>query len=69
MDNLTITQIIPAPGWWAIHIEEDGTEARSPLVAWALLNNGEVVPLDADTTGDVGEVSEGNLARIEYQCP
>jgi hypothetical protein len=65
MDHTRIVQIIPADGWVAVY-KDDDAELRAPLVAWALRQDGEVVPLDTDPGGDVGDPREaGNFHRIE----
>lgn len=60
-----IVQLIPADGWVAVYTDGD-TELRAPLVAWALRRDGQVVPLDTDPEGDVGDPRETkNFHRVE----
>lgn len=60
-----IVQLIPADGWVAVY-RDDNTELRAPLVAWALRRDGQVVPLDTDPAGDVGDPREtSNFDRVE----
>ncbi|MEV0889933.1 hypothetical protein [Promicromonospora sp. MEB111] len=60
-----IVQLIPADGWVAVY--KDGkTEMRAPLVAWGLRRDGQVVPLDTNPAGDVGDPrSTANFDRVE----
>ncbi|MDR7381114.1 hypothetical protein [Promicromonospora iranensis] len=60
-----IVQLIPANGWVAVY-KDDDTELRAPLVAWALRRDGEVIPLDTDPEGDVGDPRKTrNFHRVE----
>ncbi|MFD2792909.1 hypothetical protein ACFS27_05030 [Promicromonospora vindobonensis] len=60
-----IVQLIPADVWVAVY-KDDDTELRAPLVAWALRRDGQVVPLDTDPEGDVGDPREtSNFDRVE----
>lgn len=62
-----IVQLIPADGWVAIYKDEE-TELRAPLVAWGLRRDGQVVPLDTDPEGDVGDPREtANFDRVERE--
>lgn len=64
MSDDEILQLIPAPGWRAIHAafdERDETAVsleRRPLVAWALRRDGDVVPLETSLDGIVADPSE-----------
>ena len=64
-----IVQLIPTDGWVAVY--KDGeTEMRAPLVAWGLGRDGQVVPLDTDPQGDVGDPREtANFDRVERVTP
>ena len=64
-DGEHIVQLIPADGWVAVY-KDDDTELRAPLVGWALRRDGQVVPLDTDPAGDVGDPREtSNFHRVE----
>ncbi len=52
MDKLV--QLLPSGGWVSVY--EDGVEMYStPLVAWGLTEEGEVIPLDTGSDGDVDD--------------
>ncbi|GAA2224709.1 hypothetical protein GCM10010413_18500 [Promicromonospora sukumoe] len=60
-----IVQLIPADGWVAVYKDGD-TEVRAALVAWGLRSDGEVVPLDTDPSGTVGDPREtAGFDRVE----
>ncbi|MGW2090692.1 hypothetical protein [Promicromonospora sukumoe] len=49
----------------AVYKDEDA-EVRAPLVAWGLRTDGEVVPLDTDPSGTVGDPREtAGFDRVE----
>lgn len=66
-DPKRIVQIIPATGWSAHYSAPGGNGLdSSPLVAWALLANGEVRALDSDQHGITDFADEqANFVRIE----
>lgn len=65
-----IVQIIPGTGWWAHYSHDDGDSSSSPIVAWALLANGDVRALDTDRNGDVDFATDiTNFERIEGVTP
>jgi hypothetical protein len=70
-----IVSLIPAGGWRMERADaEDDEPYSAPLVGWALLADGRVVPLDTDRIGEVGEASgriyhpdeEHQLAETEH---
>lgn len=64
-NDTRIVQLIPADGWVAVYKDND-TELRAPLVAWALRRDGEVIPLDTNPEGDVGDPRKtSNFHRVE----
>ncbi|MFI2365160.1 hypothetical protein [Promicromonospora sp. NPDC019610] len=65
LDDEQIVQLIPADGWVAVYRDEEA-EVRAPLVAWGLRRDGEVVPLDTDPSGTVGDPREtAGFDRVE----
>lgn len=61
-----IVQIIPGTGWRAHYRRPEGSTFSSPIVAWALLANGDVRALDVDQTGLTDYVDQlANFVRIE----
>lgn len=61
-----IVQLIPGTGWNAIYAMENGQEETVPLVAWALLSNGDVKALDTDRNGYIEFPTEvANFVRLE----
>lgn len=69
LDDEQIVQLIPADGWVAVYRDEEA-EVRAPLVAWGLRRDGEVVPLDTDPSGTVGDPREtAGFDRVERTTP
>jgi hypothetical protein len=70
-----IVQLIPAPGWRAIHahFDDEGDETvvsleRRPLVAWALCRDGDVVPLETSLDGIVADpTEEESFLALEHE--
>lgn len=61
-----ILQIIPAPNWFAIHLDE-GKEIKSTLVCWALQRNGDIVPFTVDYTGMIVDPTlDSNFVGISH---
>lgn len=50
-----IISMIPANGWRIGYKDKDGSEWSQPLVGWGLKADGEIVPLDADSSGLVDD--------------
>jgi hypothetical protein len=60
MADSKITQIMPAPGWGAVFVE-DGEELITPLAGWALVNK------EDGTTGVMGLVAWERVELAETQ--
>lgn len=60
--NRRIVQLLPGNGWNIWRYTDK--PIASPLIGWALLANGEVVPLDSDTNGIVDDARGGNTVAI-----
>jgi len=60
------TALIPAPGWWSVFLEEDGTTNRYPLIGWGLCAEGNVHPLDTDAEGMTNAVTGENFVRLSH---
>jgi len=65
MTEPKIVQLLPADGWMTAFRDEDGKELILPLLAWALLDNGDVRPLDVDSDGAVDFATDTtNFIRV-----
>ncbi|WP_200329613.1 hypothetical protein [Leucobacter sp. L43] len=61
-----IVQIIPGGAWNVFYSNKEGGTFSSPVVAWALLANGDVRAMDVDRNGLVDfATSINNFHRIE----
>lgn len=70
MSKRQIVQMLPAVGWQAVYVEDDGKPFVCDLVCWALIEDEDgdrdIFPMDADSSGLVEEVSEtGNFAGLK----
>lgn len=62
-------QIIPAVGWYAVFKDAsvDGGEVRTPLICWALMDDGAIVG-HADVGGYVDEIeSSSDFDRYAHE--
>jgi hypothetical protein len=68
-DKSQFVALVPGGGWMIFH--STGMENySSPVVAWALQANGEVVPLEADDDGRVyAHAAEGSGDSAELWHP
>lgn len=65
-----IIQIIPGGDWKVRYKEDDGQTTTAPVVAWALLDDGSVEPLDVDRNGLVDFARPiSNFDGIEVMRP
>ena len=61
-----IVQIIPGGAWSVFYSNKEGGTFSGPVVAWALLANGDVRAMDVDRNGLVDfATSISNFHRIE----
>lgn len=69
MARSRMIQIVPAdPGWSAVYRRSDGTEALSPLVAWGLHPDGDVIPLVVDVDQAVIDPrTSDRFITLDYQ--
>ena len=66
IENEKIIQIIPAPeNLFAVYEDEEG-EFETKVVCLGLTNIGNVILMDIDYVGDVGEVGS-NIKRIKFK--
>lgn len=61
-----IIQIIPATGWYAVYLMDDGIEDASALPCMALDANGNVFFLDEEFC-EASQQNCSNFLRIEYR--
>lgn len=64
-----IVQIIPAIGWRVLYAEDDGTGYYVDLVCWALVENGNIEPIDTDSTGYVDYLCRESLNFVGIYGP
>lgn len=68
MSASKIIQIIPADGWYAYYLQDDGPSCRCKIACLALTDDGEILFMDADDSGFVDDCTKAsNFAYVRYE--
>ncbi|MEU2434500.1 hypothetical protein ABZ611_34345 [Streptomyces sp. NPDC007861] len=60
-----VVAALPGGGWFTEYKQDDGSVQAYPLVAWLVLADGEMIPMDAAVDGFVQDPREtGNFHRL-----
>ncbi|MFH8417065.1 hypothetical protein [Streptomyces collinus] len=60
-----IVAALPGGGWFTEYEQDDGSVETYPLVAWLVLADAEMIPMDASTNGFVQDPRDvGNFQRL-----
>ncbi|MFC8406754.1 hypothetical protein ACWEQ5_13595 [Streptomyces griseoincarnatus] len=62
-----VVAALPGGGWIAEFKQDDGSVETYPLVAWLVLADGEMIPMDASASGDAQDPREvANFQRMYH---
>ncbi|WP_141716104.1 hypothetical protein [Streptomyces sp. OspMP-M43] len=62
-----VVAALPGGGWLAEYRQDDGSVEASPLVAWLVLADGEMLPRDAWSEGYAHDPRDaGNFQRVYH---
>ncbi|PBC96183.1 hypothetical protein BX281_4198 [Streptomyces sp. Ag82_O1-15] len=62
-----VVAALPGGGWRVAYEQEDGTVEISPLLAWLVLADGQMIPMDAGHDGSVNDPrTTGNFAGMSH---